>query len=119
VTVLEPLVVALFLAVLNKALVDWIVAPVRKKWPTLDLWFLVYVSGVTGFVIGWLAQVNVLTDYVDDLLLARILSSLLVGGGASLIHDVFDRSVTETIVERTEEGANGDSALVTRRWSNG
>lgn len=82
--------IALFLAVANKSLIDALVAPVRKKWPTLDMWWLVYVSLATGFAMGWFANINIFTGYMDGLL-GQIVTALFVGGGASLIHDVFDK----------------------------
>lgn len=81
--------VALFLAVINKALVDYIVAPIRQKFPKADLWWVVYVALVTGGVIGWVSGINVLGDMLPDVA-GRILTAVFIGGGSSLIHDVFD-----------------------------
>ena len=88
---MEAVAVALFLAVANKAIIDYLVAPVRQKWPDFDMWWLVYVALLTGGLIGWLSQVNVFVAYMPDALVGRILSSILVGGGSSLIHDVFKK----------------------------
>jgi len=88
---MEELSAALFLSVANKALVDYLVEPIRKKFPSLDMWWLVYVALVTGGVIGWLSQANVFAPYIPDLLTGRILTALLVGGGSSLIHNIFDK----------------------------
>jgi hypothetical protein len=88
---MEALSAALFLSVANKAIVDWIVGPVKKKFPNLDMWWLVYVALVTGGVIGWISQANVFAAYMPDVLTGRILTAILVGGGSSLIHDIFDK----------------------------
>ena len=88
---MEALSVALFLSVANKALVDYLVEPIRKKFPNIDMWWLVYVALVTGGVIGWISEANVFVQYMPDVLTGRILTALLVGGGSSLIHNVFDK----------------------------
>jgi len=88
---MEPLVIGLFLATLNTKLIDWLAAPVREQWPDANLWWLIYVALATGAAIAWLSGVNLFAAYIDDGLLGRILSCILVGGGSSLIHDVFDK----------------------------
>jgi hypothetical protein len=67
--------------------------------PELDLWFLVYIALVTGFLISWFAGVNLFEDQIANALLGRILSGILVGGGSSLIHDVFDRPDQGEVIE--------------------
>ncbi len=88
---IDALVVGTLLAVVNSKLIDYLAAPLRQKFPNLDLWWLLYVSLATGFAIGWFGNVNLFSDYIESVLLGRILSSLLVGGGSSLIYDVFDK----------------------------
>jgi len=80
---------ALFLAVINKALVDYIVAPIRQKFPETDMWWIVYVALVTGVVIGWISGVNIMGEMLPQVA-GRVLTAIFVGGGSSLIHDVFD-----------------------------
>ena len=88
---IDALVVGSLLAIVNSKLVDYLAAPLKKRFPDLDLWWLLYVSLATGFAIGWFGSVNLFAGYVDNVLLGRVLSSLLVGGGSSLIYDIFDR----------------------------
>ena len=90
--VANVLALALLLATVNKVLVDYLLAPVRKRWPELSLWWAVYVSLVTGFLIGWFADVNLFALWIDGDILGRILTSLLIGGGSSLIYDIFLRN---------------------------
>lgn len=87
----------LFLAVVNMAIINYLAAPVREKKPEFDLWFLVYVALLTGFLISWFAGVNLFEGHIVNVPLGRILSGILVGGGSSLIHDVFDRPGGEVI----------------------
>lgn len=88
---IDALVVGVLLAVVNTKLVDYLAAPLKQKFPDLDLWWLLYLSLVTGFAIGWFGNVNLFSEYIENVLLGRVLSSLLVGGGSSLIYDVFDK----------------------------
>ena len=94
---MNTLASGLFLAVVNMAIINYLAAPVREKKPKFDLWFLVYVALITGFLISWFAGVNLFADQIVNELLGRILSGILVGGGSSLIHDVFDRPGGEVI----------------------
>jgi hypothetical protein len=82
---------ALLLAVVNSKIVDYVADPVRKHWPEADLWWLIYVALATGAAIGWFAEVNLFVAIVPNVLLGRVLSSILIGGGASLLHDIFDK----------------------------
>jgi len=83
---------ALFLAVVNSKIIDYIAEPIRKKFPKADLWWLIYVSLATGAVVGWFAQINLFAEIVPNVLLGRVLTSILIGGGGSLLHDIFDKA---------------------------
>lgn len=87
---METLAIGLFLAAVNTKIIDWFAEPIRRKFPNLDMWWLLYVAAVTGFVLAWLSGVNLFVAYIENDALGRILSGLLVGGGSSLIHDIFD-----------------------------
>lgn len=88
----ELLAVAVLLAVANKTIIDFLVEPIRKRFPDLDLWFVIYVAFVTGGIIGYLANIN-LFEFAPGLvgITGRILTACTVGGGSSLIHDIFDK----------------------------
>ena len=80
----------LFLASLNKVLIDYLSTPVKRHYPELDLWWLLYVALGTGAVIGWLSGIDAFPNMFADGVTGRILTAVLIGGGSSLIHDVFD-----------------------------
>jgi cell division protein FtsX len=88
---LTPLVIALLLAVTNSEVVDYIKRPIQQKFPKFDLWFFVYVSLATGFVIGWFAEINLFVPFVKEEILGRVLTAILIGGGSSLIYRVFKK----------------------------
>lgn len=91
VAALSAFAVGTFLAIANKEIVDAVFAPIRKRFPDLDLWWVVYVALATGAAIAWFAEVNFFGEFVPNEILGRVLSAVVVGGGASLIHDIFDR----------------------------
>lgn len=83
--------IAFLLAVANKALIDYIAEPIRKRLPQLDLWFLPYIALATGFAIGYLADINLFTvapGLAGDA--GRVLTAAVIGGGSSLLHDITD-----------------------------
>jgi len=94
---MDTLAIGFFLAATNTAVVNYLAEPVRQRWPDLDLWWLLYVALATGFAIAWLAGVNLFAAQIESALLGRILSGILVGGGSSLIHNVFDQPKMEGI----------------------
>ncbi len=83
------LVAALFLALVANRIVEGVADPIRKKFPKLDLWWLIYVAWLVGGVIAWLAEINLFADYIPNVLAGRILTAIVVGGGANLIRDIF------------------------------
>lgn len=94
---------AAFLALASNRLVEAFAAPVRKKWPELDLWFLVYVAWLVGGALSYLSGINLFTELVPTLppWLGQAVTALVVGGGSNLIHDVFNRTPTNTLTATT------------------
>jgi hypothetical protein len=84
--------IAVLLAVVNRALIQYLAEPIRNRYPNADLWWLVYVAFATGGAIGWIAGVN-LFDAIPQmpLTLGRILTAACIGGGANLLHDIAKR----------------------------
>jgi hypothetical protein len=109
VTTIGVLSTALFLAFLNKALLDAFADPIRRKFPSVDLWWMNYVAFVTGLVIVWLSGINILEPFMgtasEALIAGRVLTGLLVGGGTDLINDLFSgvqgRSLSPTDTVRS------------------
>ena len=95
-SVLVGLAGVLALAALNTKLVEYITAPLKKKWPDIDWFFLLYVSLVTGFLMGWASTLNLFIKLLPDMAVVwgRVLTSLLVGAGSSVIHDWLDTKLS-------------------------
>ena len=83
---------AFLLAVAAKAIVDYLAEPVRKKFPDLDMWWLLYVAFVIGGAIGYIADLNLFAKVAPGLtgIAGRILTAAVIGGGSSLIHNIID-----------------------------
>lgn len=92
-TVAVTLTTAGFLAVVAKSVIDALAEPVRQKYPTLDMWWLIYVTWVLGGALSYLAGVNLFVELLPDfnLVAGQLMTAVVVGGGSSLIHDIFDK----------------------------
>jgi len=88
--VIKPIYTAIFLAIVNTKVIDYFTTPIKKKYPLVDFWWLLYIALVTGSVISWFAEVNLFASIIPNILMGRILTGILVGGGSSLIYDIFD-----------------------------
>jgi hypothetical protein len=118
----DDLAVALVLATLNKALIDFLAEPVLRKRPGLDLWWLNYVALVTGVVIAWFAGVDFLSGKLvlatdpAGALTGRILSCITVGAGTGLINRVFVGSNVEAAPQGLGLAAAPESKPKYRGW---
>lgn len=82
---------AVFLSTVNSLLVSALSNPFKKKFPDVDFWWLIYVNIATGFAISWFAGANVFAaSAIQSPSLGRVLTGLLIGGGAKMIYDVVD-----------------------------
>ena len=85
---LELATAAVFLAFVNKLLVDTIMAPIQKKWPNLDYWWVFYLALVTGGVMGWFSGLNLFQTYFATETVGRILTCVAIGCGSSVINEI-------------------------------
>jgi hypothetical protein len=89
---MEQLTIAAFLSMVANRLVEGVAQPLKLKFPTLDTWWLVYVSWVVGGLLAYLSGINLFSAYISDYPIAgQILTAIVVGGGANLIKDLFPR----------------------------
>lgn len=86
----NPLIKALFLSLLVNRIVEGIAQPIRKQWPNLSLWWLIYVAWIVGGLLAFLANINLVPDLFPDPLVGRVVSAVIIGGGANLIKSIFN-----------------------------
>ena len=98
----EILAAAILLSTIANRLVEGLVTPLFKKLK-LDGFYLLYVAWVVSAVVVFLGRVNLLGEYIADPLTGQILTALVCGGGANLIHDLFDRPQFKIIEGPVEE----------------
>lgn len=113
---MNNLVAAFFLALIVKSIVAALTAPIKQKWPEADLWWLLYPSWVIGGIIAFLAKLNLLIDVPGlsalDPMAGQILTAIIVGGGANLLHDIFDRQ-SGTLLTASVESPGSVTAMAT------
>ena len=80
------------LAFVVEILVEHLVGkPLEQASPMTPRWWLIYVSLVFGAALGWFAEVNVF-DGLLPVLVGRILTAILVGGGSPVVHAVVKKA---------------------------
>jgi len=89
---MSPIETAIFLVVCVERFQAAFITPIWEKlnW---DKFFLMYVAWALGGALVFVSQVNLFSAYLppEQALLGRILSALVAGGGANLLHDQFDK----------------------------
>ena len=88
--VIEAVAIAAFMATVANRLVAGLVTPIWEKF-NLDKFWLMYVAWAVGGGLVWITHVNIFADFVPDPLTGQILTALVSGGGANIIHDLFDK----------------------------
>ena len=80
------------LAFVVEILVEHLVGkPLEQAAPAVPRWWLIYVSLVAGAVLGWFAQVNLFEGLIP-VLVGRIVTALLLGGGSQIVHAVVNKA---------------------------
>ena len=85
---MSQLSIAVLLAIVVKSLVDYLLAPVKNKYPNMSFWWAVYLNFAAGLAVGWFSGVDFFAEYISAGILSRVLSAACVGGGATLIYDM-------------------------------
>jgi len=90
---MDTFITASFLALAANRIVEAVVAPVKLKWPTLDLWWLMYATWALGGALAYVSGLNLFAEPLPGLapVVGQVLTALVVGGGSNLLHDVFQR----------------------------
>jgi len=84
--------------VLANRLVEALITPIFEKY-NLEKFWLMYVAWVlSGLFVGF-ANVNLFAAYIPNELIGKILTAVVAGGGANLLHDMTDQPITFIGVE--------------------
>ena len=91
----QALTIASFIAIIIERLVETFISPLVESLE-LPKVILMYIAGIAGFLVIFISKINLfgLIPEIDPII-GLVLSGLLVGGGSSLLHDVF------SLVKRT------------------
>lgn len=88
--------------VLANRLVAALITPIFDKYGWDKFW-LMFVAWALAGVFVWLANVNLFAAYIPAELVGKILTAVVAGGGANLLHDLTD-SGEVLIIEDAPEG---------------
>jgi hypothetical protein len=90
--VLSNVGLVILLAFIVEVLVEHLVGkPLEVAAPEMDRWWLIYVALVFGAALGWFALVNIF-DGLLPVMVGRILTAILVGGGSPVVHTVVKKA---------------------------
>jgi hypothetical protein len=87
----EVLGVVIGMMVLANRLVAALITPVFEKY-ALDKFWLMFVSWAISGVFVWLTGVNLFASFIPNVLIGQILTAIVAGGGANMLHDLTDKS---------------------------
>jgi hypothetical protein len=86
----EVLAVVIGFMVLANRLVEALFTPIFDKY-NVDKFWLMYVSWVLSGVLVFLANVNLFEFVIPSVIIGKILTAVVAGGGANLLHDLVDQ----------------------------
>lgn len=94
--------------VLANRLVAALITPLFDKYGW-DHFALMYIAWVIAGVFVWLSGVNLFTAYIPNVLIGKILTAVVAGGGSNILYDLTDRPAAEIWVplEDDDEEAKG------------
>lgn len=81
---------AAFLATIANRLVAGFITPLFDKFK-LDKFYLMYVSWAIGGALVFLTGLNFFQYFIASSIVGQVLSAIVAGGGANLLHDLFDK----------------------------
>ena len=92
--------------VLANRLVAALITPIFDKYGWDKFW-LMFVSWALSGVFVWLTGVNLFAAYIPNALVGKVLTAVVAGGGANLLHDLTDKQDALFLVDDGEDEANG------------
>jgi len=77
------------LMVLSNRLVEAFVTPIFERFG-LDKFWLMYIAWLIAGVLVWLSGVNLFGEILPSEIAGQVLTAIVAGGGANLLHDLVD-----------------------------
>ena len=88
--------------VLANRLVAALITPIFDKYGWDKFW-LMFVSWALSGVFVWLTGVNLFVAYIPNALVGKVLTAVVAGGGANLLHDLTDKQDALFLVDDGED----------------
>ena len=86
----EVLSIVIGFMVLANRLVEALVTPLFEKY-NLDKFWLLYVAWAVSGVLVAFTQVNLFAEYIPNHTIGLVLTAIVAGGGANLLHNLTDK----------------------------
>lgn len=90
--------------VLANRLVAALIRPIFEKYE-LDTFWLMFVAWIASGLLVWLADVNLFATFIPSVLVGKILTAIVAGGGSNLLHDLTDKPANLVAVFDALKGA--------------
>jgi len=84
--------VVIGMMVLANRLVAALVTPIFEKY-SLDKFWLMYPSWILSGVFVWFTGLNLFAPFIPNALIGQILTAVVAGGGANMLHDLTDAPI--------------------------
>lgn len=81
--------VVIGMMVLANRLVAALITPLFEKY-NLDKFWLMYPSWILSGVFVWFTGLNLFAPFIPNALIGQILTAVVAGGGANMLHDLTD-----------------------------
>lgn len=93
--------------VLANRLVAMLIKPIFEKYSWDNFW-LAYIAWAFSGVFVAFTQVNLFANFIPNPLIGMILTAVVSGGGANLLHDLTDKPDVEILTELSSQPAGDD-----------
>jgi hypothetical protein len=86
----QVLAVVIGFMVLANRLVEMLVTPLFEKFEWDKFWIM-YIAWVVSGVLVAFSQVNLFEAFIPNQIVGLVLTAIIAGGGANLLHDLVDQ----------------------------
>jgi hypothetical protein len=83
----EILAIVIGFMVLSNRLVEALITPIFEKYE-LDRFWLMYIAWAVSGVLVALSGVNLFAEIMPSAIVGQVLTAVVAGGGANLLHDI-------------------------------